>query len=395
MKKLAVCIFVVALIVVCSCAFADEITAQEIERRALLVKSVVSGEPNSKGSLNMENPFLPIRMEASSLKGRDKAFFLELGIDEESIADVSRIGSDIVRLHDREGHEIKVIFSGYENDHAFVFEEDEKGEEYLIDIVYSSYGNGAAADLVELSSGRYLLINVYGHGSGSMSNWTSWYNLDTRKVDLYTVREAYESYYPAVAESITRTNVDHVLDCTDPYSAPEELITYTYTTVYTSFNENRDVIETVLHDDCTVRVYRSYEGGLALEGERIFESYSPAVMEQMSGEEILDSRWQLVWEEQEVTTSDAVNDVSDGMELIARLAKSLPTAKITNADWVNVRQTGSKESPSVATVNAGESVFVISEGNGFENGWTEVLVMKDGQEPVTGYIWWSFLEKEK
>ena len=395
MKKLAVCIFVVALIVFCSCAFADEITAQEIERRALLVKSVVSGEPNSKGSLNMEKPFLPIRMEASSLKGRDKAFFLERGIDEESVADVSRIGSDIVRLHDREGHEIKVIFSGYENDHAFVFEEDEKGEEYLIDIVYSSYGNGAAADLVELSGGRYLLINVYGHGSGSMSNWTSWYNLDTRKVDLYTVREAYESYYPAVAESITRTNVDHVLDCTDPYSAPEELITYTYTTVYTSFNENRDVIETVLHDDCTVRVYRSYEGGLVLEGERIFESYSPAVMEQMSGEEILDSRWQLVWEEQEVTTSDAVNDVSDGMELIARLAKSLPTAKITNADWVNVRQTGSKESPSVATVNAGESVFIISEGNGFENGWTEVLVMMDGQEPVNGYIWWSFLKKEE
>ena len=70
MKKLAVCIFVVALIVVCSCAFADEITAQEIERRAFLVKSVVSGEPNSKGSLNMEKPFLPIRMEASSLKGR-------------------------------------------------------------------------------------------------------------------------------------------------------------------------------------------------------------------------------------------------------------------------------------------------------------------------------------
>ena len=60
MKKLAACIFVVALIVVCSCAFADEIIAQEIERRALLVKSVVSSEPNSKGSLNMEKPFSPI-----------------------------------------------------------------------------------------------------------------------------------------------------------------------------------------------------------------------------------------------------------------------------------------------------------------------------------------------
>ena len=395
MKKLLT--FVLVILLVCTQAIAEEMSEEEIQNRALLVKEMINGDPNSKGSLNMEKPFSPIRMEASSLKGRDKAFFLELGIDEESVADVSRIGSDIVSLHDREGHEIKVIFSGYENDHAFVFEEDEKGEEYLIDIVYSSYGNGAAADLVELSGGRYLLTNVYGHGSGSMSNWTSWYNLDTRIVDLYTVREAYESYYPAVAESITRTNVDHALDCTDPHSAPDKLITYTYTTVYTSFNENRDVIETVLHDDCTVRVYRSYEGGLALEGERVFESYSPAVLEQMSGEEILDSHWQLVWEDQESVATSTPNDYAglNGMGLIARLAESLPKAKVVNADWVNVRQTGSKESPSIATVNTGESVSIISEGNGFENGWTEVLVMKDGQEPVAGYIWWSFLEKDE
>ena len=384
MKKLLT--FILVILLVCTQAVAEEMSEEEILNRALLVKEMINGDPNSKGSLNMEKPFSPIRMEASSLKGRDKAFFLELGIDEESVADVSRIGSDIVSLHDREGHEIKVIFSGYENDHAFVFEEDEKGEEYLIDVVYSSYGNGAAADLVELSGGRYLLINVYGHGSGSMSNWTSWYNLDTRKVDLYTVREAYESYYPAVAKSITRTNVDHALACTDPYSTPEELITYTYTTVYTSFNENRDVIETVLHDDCIVRVYRSYEGGLALEGERVFESYSPAVLEQMSGEEILNSQWQLIWEGRESVATSTPNDYAgpNGIGLIARLAESLPKARVVNADWVNVRQTGSKESPSIATVNTGESVSIISEGNGFENGWTEVLVMKDGQEPVAG-----------
>ena len=395
MKKLLT--FILVILLVCTQAVAEEMSEEEIQNRAFLVKEMINGDPNSKGSLNMEKPFSPIRMEASSLKGRDKAFFLELGIDEESVSDVSRIGSDIVSLHDREGHEIKIIFSGYENDHAFVFEKDEKGEEYLIDVVYSSYGNGAAADLVELSGGRYLLTNVYGHGSGSMSNWTSWYNLDTRKVDLYTVREAYESYYPAVAESITRTKVDHALDSTDPYSAPDKLITYTYTTVYTSFNENRDVIETVLHDDCTVRVYRSYEGSLALEGERVFESYSPAVLEQMSGEEILDSQWQLIWEDQESVATSTPNDYDglNGMGLIARLADSLPKARVVNADWVNVRQTGSKESPSVTTVNAGESVFIISEGNGFENGWTEVLVMKDGQTPINGYIWWSFLEKDE
>ena len=392
MKKLLT--FILVILLVCSCAAAEEMGEEEIQRRALLVKEVISGDPNSKGSLNMGKPFQPIRMKASSLGEKDKAFFLELGIDEERIEDVSRISRETVSLKDQEGHEIKVIFRGYENDHAFVFEKDEKGDEYLIDVVYSSYGNGVAADLVELSGGRYLQTNVYGHGSGSMCNWTSWYNLDTRKVDLYTVREAYESYYPAVAESITRTNVDHALDCTDPYSPPEELITYTYTTVYTSFNENRDEFETVLHNDCMVRVYRSYEDGLIFEGERVFESYSPAVLEQMSGKEILDSQWQLVWEEQEVVASGTVNDVPDDMELIARMAQSMPKAKVVNADWVNVRQTGAKESPSIATVNAGESVCIISERNGFENGWTEVLVMKDGCEPVIGYIWWSFLEKE-
>ena len=114
MKKLLT--FILVMLLVCTQAIAEEMSEEEIQNRALLVKEVINGDPNSKGSLNMEKPFSPIRMEASSLKGRDKAFFLELGIDEESVADVSRIGSDIVSLHDREGHEIKVIFSGYEND---------------------------------------------------------------------------------------------------------------------------------------------------------------------------------------------------------------------------------------------------------------------------------------
>lgn len=131
------------------------------------------------------------------------------------------------------------------------------------------------------------------------------------------------------------------------------------------------------------------------EGERIFDAYSPAILEQMSGEEILDSRRQLVWEEQEVPASDAARDALDDMTWIARIAQSMPKARVINADWVNVRQTGSKELPSIAAVNAGESVCIISEGNGFENGWTEVLVMRDGQEPIVGYIWWSFLEKDR
>ena len=63
----------------------------------------------------------------------------------------------------------------------------------------------------------------------------------------------------------------------------------------------------------------------------------------------------------------------------------------TNGDGVNVRSAASTDSEVLASVNKGTIVTV----NGFENGWTEVLVMKDGQFPITGYIWWSFLEKEE
>ena len=43
-----------------------------------------------------------------------------------------------------------------------------------------------------------------------------------------------------------------------------------------------------------------------------------------------------------------------------------------------------KESTSLRNGNA--------DSNGFENGWTYVLVMNEGQEPLVGYIWHSFLE---
>ena len=96
----------------------------------------------------------------------------------------------------------------------------------------------------------------------------------------------------------------------------------------------------------------------------------------------------------EVFKTDALEDHRslDGMELVSKIAQELPVAKVANTTWVNVRLEGRKDSAAIASVNEGEQVYVISENNGFENGWTYVLVMNEGQEPLVGYIWHSFLE---
>ena len=114
----------------------------------------------------------------------------------------------------------------------------------------------------------------------------------------------------------------------------------------------------------------------------------------MRGDELLSSDWQLIMDGEEVFKTDALNDnrSNDGMELVNKIAQALPVAKVANTTWVNVRLEGRKNSAAIASVDAGESVYVISENNGFENGWTYVLVMTEEQAPLVGYIWHSFLE---
>ena len=65
MKKALLC--VMAMLILWSTAFAQDLTDEEIERRALLLKNDIAGDPNSKGSLNMDKPFQPIKMNSSSL----------------------------------------------------------------------------------------------------------------------------------------------------------------------------------------------------------------------------------------------------------------------------------------------------------------------------------------
>ena len=185
MKKILVCVMV--LLLTCTSAFAQEIPNDEINNWAVMLKSLIASNPNCKGSLNMVKPFQPIQMEASSLEAKGRAFYAEIGIATDLIDDVIRFSGEELHFEDNQERLITLVFRGYENDHCFVFEKNEQGVEYLVDVVYGSYPSSVSADLVELKGGRYLLTNVNGHGSGSMANWTSWYSLENRRVELYTL----------------------------------------------------------------------------------------------------------------------------------------------------------------------------------------------------------------
>ena len=324
MKKILVCVMV--LLLTCTSAFAQEIPNDEINSWAVMLKSLIASNPNCKGSLNMVKPFQPIQMEASSLEAKGRAFYAEIGIATDLIDDVIRFSGEELHFEDNQERLITLVYRGYENDHCFVFEKNEQGVEYLVDVVYGSYPSSVSADLVELKGGRYLLTNVNGHGSGSMANWTSWYSLENRRVELYTLREAYESYYPVVAEVVTKTNVDHKLSGNRSDAETTELITYTYTTVYTSFNETRNQYETVVDDECTVRIYHSSENGLVLIGERVFDTYTPAILEQKSVDELMNDEWQLVMDDQ------GDHDTASPNAYIGQVHPSLPMLTLTVTD---------------------------------------------------------------
>lgn len=77
------------------------------------------------------------------------------------------------------------------------------------------------------------------------------------------------------------------------------------------------------------------------------------------------------------------------------------TRRVANTDWVNLRKQDSKASASLAKINAGETVTVLVDGCGDENGWVRVLYSPEnitmeeldaGRYTLTGYIWHSLLE---
>lgn len=78
--------------------------------------------------------------------------------------------------------------------------------------------------------------------------------------------------------------------------------------------------------------------------------------------------------------------------------------RVAHVDWVNLRKQDSKASPSLAQLDEGETVTVLVDDCGPENGWVRVLYSigenqgltldeyESGRNSMTGYIWHSFLE---
>lgn len=68
--------------------------------------------------------------------------------------------------------------------------------------------------------------------------------------------------------------------------------------------------------------------------------------------------------------------------------------EVANVSWVNLRRQDSKDSPSLARLNAGTSVQVLQTGCGEDGGWVRVWLPADSLEEagLTGYIWHRYLE---
>ncbi len=72
------------------------------------------------------------------------------------------------------------------------------------------------------------------------------------------------------------------------------------------------------------------------------------------------------------------------------LEEAPQTAVVTNVDWVNLRKLDTKSAPSIGIISEGETVQVLAENCGEDQGWVRVL-----WGGKTGYIWHSFLEMGK
>lgn len=124
------------------------------------------------------------------------------------------------------------------------------------------------------------------------------------------------------------------------------------------------------------------------------------------------SRVSFLWDEQYPEEwyygQDGVSEERSQAVLDIALRGTLSAAdqqmRVANVDWVNLRKQDSKASPSLAKLKAGETVTMLVDGCGPENGWVRVLYAMDeshGLTPdehgterstMTGYIWHSFLE---
>lgn len=411
----------------------------EVDERAIsALREALTAAPYGVLSQNEARPFEPVEMRAADFDPTDRVFLERLGIDE---VDIDSIASGIRDkwVGELDGETVTLVYGEY---WSFLFRKEYGGTEKLIDVLATGDLNRPARLLMLWPAQPYLLVTVTGHGTGTWREWTCLYNLSARRMELIFPRFGMENDFRLTAETVTHTNVDNPLDVID---APTQLMTYTYTAVSELTDDGYPAGRILLQEDCTVRVYDSRDGGLTLAGVRTFEGCSPAMIERMSADELLhgvgmgaqnaaresgeasgeQASWQAqvyhpddgwVGERLTAVAPDGTRTVcwdqlypadwygeervqNERGEVLRRateegLLESAPEVRVVNAEWVNLRQRDSKASPALAAIDESDSVYILRERCGEDSGWTRVYVVPgDGGPSLTGYIWFSFLEK--
>lgn len=243
--------------------------------------------PHEAVSLNMVQPFAPVKMDLTAFDQGDRAFLQSLGLDESDCDDIAGSGAVTWRGADDAGREAAVVFCGAYGEYGFVFLPDASGTVYLTDVLLGCCGAQAGASIVTMANGiPYLLTEAWGHGSGSERWWTRWYNLNGRRMELSYLRRGTEAGYQAAAQAVTATSMDGELRrVTDPGDR-QYLVTYTYTALVTFAGAQSDTVSTG-DTQCIVRVYEAAQSGMRLVKERTFAGASPAVMQTLSVELLL------------------------------------------------------------------------------------------------------------
>ncbi len=345
-------------------------------------------------TLYEEEPFEPILLRTRNFDRTDAAFLQSLGLDESRVQDVSCSGQQTWTGVTSGGRTVTLLFCGAYGEEIFVFDRPAGGEERLIDVLYCGSSVPAEAGLISCGGEDYLMVTDYGHGTGTLTRCTSLYSLDRRCVSLRYLREGRLNEEGVTAQIVTHTSLDDHLNGPAVLEPGEPLLLYGYAAVTQSDSDNpRDV--RVLSQRCTVCGFAARDGGFVQTLERTFAGVAPSVIESMSVDELTgdtltidgtaDAPQEDVRRQPGILTDEAL--VCD-LQAIGR------RARVVNADWVNLRQSTSKSSPSLTTVDSTQTVTILRERCGEDGGWTRVLVVDAQGTAWTGYIWWSFLEKE-
>lgn len=340
-----------------------------------------------------EAPFEPIALRAQDFDRMDMAFLQSLGLDESRVQDVSFSGQQTWTGVTSGGRTVTLLFCGCYGEEIFVFDRPAGSEERLIDVLYCGSSVPAEAGLVSCGGEDYLLVTDYGHGTGTLTRCTSLYSLDRRSVSLRYLREGRLNEEGVTAQIVTHTSLDDHLNGSAVLKPGEPLLLYSYVAVTASDSADPRGVR-VISQRCTVHGFEVRDGGFIQTLERTFAGIAPSVIECMSVDGLIGS----------TLTVDDIADapredvrrqpgVLEDEALVRDLQAVGRRVRIVNADWVNLRQSTSKSSPALTAVDSTQTVTILRERCGEDEGWTRVLFVDAQGTAWTGYIWWSFLEQ--